>query len=373
MRGRSAWPRQGEGVASQIALARRESPIRGALHLGLAKVLTAEMPCTLAEMTAGRLSEWRATLLARETACLTLADRQTVDATLCGNPETLKGLSDRALVAEVKRLAYKLDPEAVVRRASRAEAERTVTIRPAPDTMTWLTASLPVVQGVSVFAALTREADSLRAAGDPRSRSQIMADTLVERVTGLTGPTDVPVEVKLVMTDRSLLHGDSEPAHLEGYGPVPAEWARKVVGDAIKGARAWIRRLYTAPGDGQLIAMDSRARCVPAGLGSFIEARDQFCRTPWCGAPIRHKDHAVPHDADGETSEPNTQGLCERCNHAKQAMGWRARPRPGPRHTIVTTTPAGHSYRSTAPPPPGTTRIVPGWDEIEPGRWVRAA
>lgn len=366
--------RQGEGIASQIALARRESPVRGAIHLGLAKILTTEMPCTLAAMTTDGLSEWRAMLLVRETACLTLADRQTVDATLCGNPETLEGLSDRALVAEVKRLAYKLDPEAAVRRASRAEADRFVSLRPAPDTMSWLSASLPVVQGVSVFAALGRAADSLRAAGDPRSRSQIMADTLVERVTGLTRPGDVPVEVKLVMTDRSWLQGDSEPAHLEGYGPVPAGWARDLVADAIEGTRAWIRRLYTAPGDGRLIAMDSRARCVPEGLGSFVEARDQFCRTPWCGAPLRHKDHAVPHDADGETSEPNIQGLCERCNHAKQAMGWRARPRPGPRHTVETTTPTGHTYRSTAPPPPGTgIRIVPGWSEIEPGRWVRAA
>ena len=36
-------------------------------------------------------------------------------------------------------------------------------------------------------------------------------------------------------------------------------------------------------------------------------------------------------------------------NHAKQARGWRARPRPGPRHTFETTTPTGHRYRSTAP------------------------
>jgi hypothetical protein len=45
----------------------------------------------------------------------------------------------------------------------------------------------------------------------------------------------------------------------------------------------------------------------------------------------------------------NGQGLCEACNHAKQAMGRTARPRPGPRHTIETTTPTGHRYTSTAP------------------------
>jgi hypothetical protein len=71
--------RQGVGVASQVALARRDSPVKGAQHLGLAQALTREMPHTLAALTAGRLSEWRATLLVRETACLSREDRARVD------------------------------------------------------------------------------------------------------------------------------------------------------------------------------------------------------------------------------------------------------------------------------------------------------
>ncbi|CAN5270175.1 hypothetical protein BH20ACT5_BH20ACT5_23760 [soil metagenome] len=54
-------------MAAQIALARRESPHRGAHHLGLAKVLATEMPDTMAALRAGRITEWRATILARET------------------------------------------------------------------------------------------------------------------------------------------------------------------------------------------------------------------------------------------------------------------------------------------------------------------
>ena len=38
----------------------------------------------------------------------------------------------------------------------RAEADRMVSIRPAPDTMTYVTALLPVAQGVGVYAALNR-------------------------------------------------------------------------------------------------------------------------------------------------------------------------------------------------------------------------
>ncbi len=362
--------RQGEGIASQVALARRESPVRGAQHLGLARILTTEMPHTLSAMTAGWLSEWRATLLARETACLSLEDRRTIDATLCAHPATLDGLSDKALVAEARRLAYRLDPESVVRRARRAETERSVTIRPAPDTMTYVTGLLPVAQGVAVHAALAREADSRRAAGDERTRGQIMADTLVQRVTGQTTATAVPVEVRLVMTDRTLLAGDAEPAHLEGYGTLPAQCARDLTTTAINHARAWIRRLHLDPATGRLIAMDSHARTAPQGLASFVATRDQLCRTPWCGAPIRHRDHVVPHDAGGATDEPNLQGLCERCNHAKQAMGWRARPRPGPRHTVEVTTPTGHRYTGAAPEPPG---IHPRWTLSSPGVWSLAA
>jgi hypothetical protein len=121
----------------------------------------------------------------------------------------------------------------------------------------------------------------------------------------------------------------------------------------------WLRRLYTAPGTGELTAMDSRARLFPAGLRRFIQARDDTCRTPYCDAPIRHHDHIVPWHKDGPTSLSNGAGLCEACNHTKELPGWKAQPRPGPRHTIEITTPTGHTYRSTAPPLPG-----PGQQEL---------
>ncbi len=69
----------GKDVAAQIALARRESPARGSRLLGLAKALMTEMPHTLAALQSGELNEWRATLLVRETACLSAADRCAVE------------------------------------------------------------------------------------------------------------------------------------------------------------------------------------------------------------------------------------------------------------------------------------------------------
>ena len=89
----------GAGVGAQIALARRESPARGGRLLGLAKAL-AEMPHTLASLQAGRLNEWRATLVVKETACLSVADRQAVDAELAADTGNLAGAGDRTTSAQ---------------------------------------------------------------------------------------------------------------------------------------------------------------------------------------------------------------------------------------------------------------------------------
>src|SRR3954467_3609991 len=130
--------KQCRGLASEVGLARRDSPARGGRHLGFATALVFEMPHTLAALECGALSEWRATLIARESACLTVEDRRLLDAELCGDVSTLDGLGDARITAAAKEIAVRLDAQAVVDRAATAEADRTVTIRPAPDCMTYV-------------------------------------------------------------------------------------------------------------------------------------------------------------------------------------------------------------------------------------------
>ncbi|WP_235472085.1 HNH endonuclease [Arthrobacter sp. Edens01] len=445
----------GRGIGAQVALARRDSPHRGSRLLGLGKALVHEMPYTLAALSAGVLSEWRATLLVRETACLDVEDRHRVDELICKDPAKLEGLGDRRLIARIRTITQALDQASQVARNAKAVADRYVSCRPAPDTMSYLSALLPVAQGVAVYAALSRAADGLRAAGDERGRGQIMADTLVERVTGQASADRVPVEVQLVLTDRSLFRqsGPDEPAYFPGYGTVPGRWARELISRALTNppghsniprgpfgnARSpqgssssprsprsplgsgspqtplenssspqapprnsnsshqtaaghgngpqtgepsgpeqadlvTLRRLYLDPVSGELAAMESRARAFPPGLARLIRTRDQTCRTPWCDAPIRHIDHIQPHADGGPTTYTNGQGLCEACNHAKQAPAWNsttlhrqqplqplqpqqrpeAVPEPAqPRHAVSITTPTGHTYISVSPPLPG--------------------
>jgi hypothetical protein len=350
--------KQGRGVSSEVALARRDSPTRGGRHLGLAKALVYEMPYTLDALACGALSEWRATLIVRESACLCREDRRALDAELCADVSKLDGMGDARITAAAKEIASRLDVQAVVDRVAKAEKDRTVTIRPAPDCMTYVTALLPVAQGVGVYAALKRAADTTF---DDRSRAQVMADTLVERVTGRPAEEPAPVALNMVMSDQALWGQDNAPAVLDGYGPIPASLAQRLVHDAVVGERslATLRRLYRDPASGSLVAMESRSRFFPKGLANFIGIRDRTCRTPYCDAPIRHRDHATPRNRGGPTSAINGLGECERCNYVKEAPGWQvATADQNGVHTAEFVTPTGAVYRSSAPPLPGTPMIT---------------
>ncbi|WP_299922187.1 DUF222 domain-containing protein [uncultured Nocardioides sp.] len=146
--------RRGQGVASQVAFARRESPHRGQRHVGLARIVRSELPHTWAAWRAGRITEWRATLIARETACLSLEHRLAVDEALAADRDALEAMSDRQVIASAQAQGTRLDAAAQVARRRKAESERRVSIRPAPDSMVWLTALLPVKDGVVTFATL---------------------------------------------------------------------------------------------------------------------------------------------------------------------------------------------------------------------------
>lgn len=403
-RRRAAAIAERTGISAQVGLARHESHARGARLARVAVTLVEDLPHTLAALTAGHLSERRAELVAKGISHLSRELRVVVDAEVIGAnlpaegdpPATgVAGWGDREVERRVRACADRLDAAAAVERARVAESERRVTIRPIPDTMAIISAVLPVAQAVAVNAALVQAAATAKAAGDERSRGQVMADTLVERVTGRASADDVDVEVQVVITDRALFVGEDSPAHVPGHGPVPAGWVRDLLTrdllaqdpprqglvtpgpvpfgrdgsgrDGPSVARVWLRRLYTHPGTGTLVAMESTRRLFPARLRRYLVVRDGVCRTPWCDAPVRHADHVRPHALGGPTSADNGQGLCVACNLTKDLPGWSSRVvDPGPTagssnpHTVQLTTPTGHTYVSTAPP------LLPGLIEPPP-------
>ena len=356
--------RQAKGIASQVALARRVSPARAQQLVGFATLVRREMPCTDTALRSGRITERAALALVQETACLELPARTEVDRRVAGDPEAVEAMSEKQIIGTVRSIVAELDPAAVAERRRRAEAQRRVTTKPAPDTMMWLTSLMPVKDGVAVWAVLSRDADQKRAAGDERSRGQIMADTLRDRILagaglhGAEGAAAVPLMINVIVPDSVLLGDDDGIGWVQDYGPVPGDllrqWIAQNAQDAEDGVDQFVRRLYASPSTGQLVAMDSKAIKFDGRLAEFLRLRDQTCRTLYCDARIRHLDHVVRKADGGPTTAVNGQGTCETCNHAKEGWGWSARPIRGPdgHHLVEIITPTGHRY--TSPPPTWT-------------------
>ncbi|WP_275003207.1 HNH endonuclease, partial [Promicromonospora iranensis] len=303
--------RRGRGVPNQVGAALRVSPHAGGSFLGVARVWVTQMPHTFDALRTGVLSQWRATLLVRETSHLGVEDRARIDEELCGpaHRAMLASMGTRRLVARIKELASELDVHACVKRNAKAVGERCVSVRPAPDLMVYLTALVPMQQGVQAYAQLKKHAEVAKAAGDDRGTGQIMADTLIERVTG-RGPghaDDVPVTLNLLVSDQTLLTGGDQPGVVvegmpSGAGVAPAPVARNLAAHGIDADAAWLRAIYVDP-HGRLLATTSRARFHPPGLADLLRAREQgICATSWCDAPVRHIDHITPHAEGGVTS-----------------------------------------------------------------------
>ncbi|MEO9247878.1 DUF222 domain-containing protein [Citricoccus nitrophenolicus] len=416
--------RRGRGLGGEIGLARGISPHSGSTELRKAVNVAADLPNTLSALQSGVMSERHVAAVERQTQWLDSDSRRAVDSRLLGLFGRC-GVRDLTRAAQAEAAAQ--DPEAAEERYDSARRDRHVSVRASESTpgMAYLTALLPIEQAAACYQNLVETASRLIAEGeaerehvaDPtdgprvhgggkdaggdddehsgRTPGQVLADTLVERLTGQAGATTVPVEVHLVMTDASLFGGTApgteltstaptgtsppgavtdppavgappgsraaaaRAAWLPGFGPIPTPIARRLVANTE--AEVFLRRLYTAPESGQLVAMDSQRRTFSGGLRRMIVIRDGTCRTPFCGAPIRHLDHATPFREGGPTSYQNGSGLCVRCNLTKEHPGWR---HEATAESLTVTTPTGHRYtRPTAPllpPPPESPPALAG-------------
>jgi hypothetical protein len=349
----------GRGIAEQIGLACHISPVMAVRRLNTARALWFELPDTYVQLTTGELSERLAETVVSETRHLDATIRGQVDARLAATRITEKGF--KAATACIRKAAYAADPDGYVKRGRTERKHRRVGVRPAPDTMAVLTGYLPVEQGIACYAALRRHTDALATAGDRRTRDQIMADTLVERVTGQATAADVNVELQLMMPLDALINPDDHKvAIIPGYGPLPAGLAWEIV--ATSQGRKWWRRLFTAPTgvkgrSGPIVGGDPTRRCFDGWLAKLIRLRDdQTCRDPFCDAPIRHIDHIRRHTDGGPTNYINGRGACQRGNLVREMPGWRLKVIDcgfhGDPHKIIITTPTGHHYLSRTPDPP---------------------
>jgi len=339
----------GRGIADQIGLACKVSGFEAARRLGVARALWFDLPKSYRLLVAGEVSEYVASLVVTETRHLDAKTRQDVDRKIVA--AGIAQMGPRSAAACARKHAYEADREGYVRRGRTERKNRRVSLRPAPDTMSFLSGYLPAEQGVACLKALRAHTDSVKAAGDPRCRDQIMADTFVERITGQVTAADVNAELQILLPIDALLDAsDQTVAELDGYGPLPADIARDIF--ASSKGRKWWRRLYAAPVGGP-IGGDPDRRHFDGFMKKLIMIRDRVCRDPYCDAAIRHIDHIQRYSEGGPTIYSNGRGTCERGNYMREMPGWTieiiSSGFDGQRHTIELTTPTGHTYLSRAP------------------------
>ncbi|HEX5494291.1 MAG TPA: DUF222 domain-containing protein, partial [Mycobacteriales bacterium] len=273
--------RFGEFVADEIAvelsLTRRAAETR----VAQAVEMTTRAPAVLAALQTGRLDLYRARVITEATYRL---DDTTATRVAAHVVEHAEGRNASQVRRIVRRAVLRFDSEGAQRRHEQARADRNVVLTPLDDGMAELTALLPADQATAVYQRVNTLARDNRTPGDDRGADERRADTLVNlllgrRDPGAAGePGGVRPLVHVTVAASTLTGADDKPAVLDGYGPIPAAYARKIAADPTG---AW-KRLVTDPVDGSLIEHTRNTYRPPTALDDHIRARDHTCRFPGC-------------------------------------------------------------------------------------------
>lgn len=152
-----------------------------------------------------------------------------------------------------------------------------------------------------------------------------------------------------VLTPISTLLGmDDEPCELTGYGPIPAEMARRIAADGT-----W-RRILTDPVNGTVLEASTTRHDPGMLVSETLLAAHPTCDWVNCNRAAREcdRDHGVPFAQAGVTTLADLRTYCELHHVIKDtpAWGWTATNNPDGSTTV--TTPTGHRY-TTPPAAPG--------------------
>lgn len=360
---------------TEITLATRRAPHAASAALTRSRRIVRDMPHMLRALATGKVTAEIVHETARSLGPLEHVDRRAVDRVLDERLPDLDAAGTTRWKHAVTAAIGRLDPDGASRRHQRAARDRHVTVTPVNHGMASLNARLPARDAVLVRKRLSLEAERLRAQGDHRGHHAIMADCLVDTLLGREDAMDpTMLDIGMIITDRALIDpGAGDIAQIEGYGPVPVDCVREDLRAALRepadlqdgpigpdgpDLRAVLRRLYTHPTTGELVAVESKARAFPKAMARFLAWRDTVCRGPHCNAVIRQSDHIRSIARGGKTSIDNGQGLCAACN-LKEQMAREIERSQGSGHRVRWTSNAGLTRTTTptsltlpAPPQP---------------------
>jgi hypothetical protein len=332
----------GEFVADEIALELCMTRRAAENRLGQAVEMTTRTPAVLHALEAGTLDLYRAKVITEATYGL---DDDTAERVAAHILDRAEGHNASEIRRTVRRTVLRLDPDGSQRRHEKARTDRKVVLTPVDDGMAELTAFLPADQATAVYRKVDALARGARIPGDERCPDARRADVFVNlllgrRDPGVTSEPDSGLRplVHVTVSATTLAGADNKPGTLDGYGPIPAAFARKIATDPTG---VW-KRLVTDPIDGTLIEHSRKTYRPPAALDDFVRARDGKCRFPGCQRSARHADldHTIPWPK-GPTRAGNLGALCRRHHRLKHQTAWRLTQTNGRFHW---TSPTGRHY-----------------------------
>ncbi len=210
------------------------------------------------------------------------------------------------------------------------------------------------------YAALLKAADTARSRGDQRGRGQVMADTLVQRLTGQATAADVPVEINLIMTTDTLLNPGRRPSRRTSTAtdrcprrsPATSRWPAP--------RRGGSGGCSPAPTPDSSSPWSPGAALSPPASGGSCKSTTSGAGRPTATPPSATPTTSNPPRPAGATHVHNGRGTCEACNYTNQSPGWHSYVDtvPGDGREVEITTPTGHRYRSRPPDLPGTSRLA---------------
>ncbi|QDG90553.1 HNH endonuclease signature motif containing protein [Pseudarthrobacter sp. NIBRBAC000502770] len=354
------------------------------------------LPPVFEALAGGAVSWQHAKVVADETEGLTSAGAAGLVAHFFDPdaPNPARGAAPGDLVpsrfrAKVRGWRERHHPESIEKRHVKGLADRRMEYTPDRDGMAWISLYLPGDTACAIWNRTTATARGLQGPNEPRTLTQLRPDIAASLLLGagmtpsaeetaagagedvldpsapgtqgsvtqaVTGIGKVPTpraDVLVTVPVFALLGLTDEPAVVDGFGPIPASMARKLVAG---GAESFYRVLVD-PRDGAPLEIGRKNYRLTRSIKHWIRLRDAQCTFPGCTnkTPDNETDHLTAWEHGGTTNVSNLAQLCRKHHRLKHHSQWT----PG---------------RATSKDPPGWTSPTgrhynPDQQDSEPTHW----
>ncbi|TQJ33524.1 HNH endonuclease signature motif containing protein [Arthrobacter sp. SLBN-122] len=354
-------------VAAEIGCVLALGPRAAGSFLATSQAVTARLPLTLAGLQAGVISWQHAVAMADETASLDPAGAAALEAHFL-DPDVLDAargcpvgqMPAHRFKAKARLWRERHHAESIEKRHAKGVADRRVEFRPDKDGMAWLSACLPADQALAGWNRLTAVSRGMHGPNESRTMPQLRADTFAEAIlsgglgtggdtsgnmsgsgarmtgsvvgtNGSDGGSDgagrehlsTPIRAQVLVTVPvfALMGVTEEPAVLDGYGPIPASMARRLVAD---GADSF-HRVLVDPRDGAPLEIGRTSYRITKAMRAWLRMRDGKCPFPGCSnnSLDNEADHILAWHQGGTTGISNLGQPCPKHHKLRHTTRWK--------------------------------------------------